>query len=395
MANGEFDCFAIRNMYSIFAYCTMIADRVRMEAYTQALRQSITPDTVVLDIGTGTGIFALLACQFGARRVYAIEPDDAIQAGRDIARANGYADRIEFIQDVSTQVELPERAGVVISDMRGILPLLQQHIPSIVDARQRLLVPGGKLIAERDTCWAAVVEAPELYRRHTVPWDDNDYGLDMDAVRRILINTWRKGRVTPEQLLVEPQCWATLDYATVESPDLRGEATWTVTRAGTAHGLIVWFDSILAEGISMTNAPGAPELIYGSAFFPWTQPVALAVGDTVSVVLGADLIGEDYIWRWDTQVLDQGQTAHVKAGFNQTTFYGAPVALAQLHKRAASHVPSLSEDGQIDQLILALMERGTSLGETARQVLERFPRRFTTWEEALTRVGDLSEKYNR
>src|SRR5437870_11229737 len=76
-------------MYSVADYGIMIADRVRMEAYMQALRSAVRPGGVVVDIGTGTGIFALLACRFGARRVYAIEPNDAIQVAREIARANG------------------------------------------------------------------------------------------------------------------------------------------------------------------------------------------------------------------------------------------------------------------------------------------------------------------
>ena len=37
--------------YDIFAYGKMIADTVRMEAYTGALRQLIDPGKVVLDIG--------------------------------------------------------------------------------------------------------------------------------------------------------------------------------------------------------------------------------------------------------------------------------------------------------------------------------------------------------
>ena len=153
-------------MYSIAGYGKMIADRGRMDAYRAALRQFIRSDSVVLDIGCGTAIFSLLACQLGARRVYAVEADDAIQVGREIAAANGYRERIVFIQDRSDRVNVPESADIIVSDLRGILPLFEHHLSSIIDARQRLLAPGGVLIPQSDTLWAAVVQAPELYSRH-------------------------------------------------------------------------------------------------------------------------------------------------------------------------------------------------------------------------------------
>jgi protein arginine N-methyltransferase 1 len=373
----------------------MITDGPRMAAYVQALRQAVKPGAVVLDIGAGTGIFALLAGQFGARRVYAIEPNDAIQVGRDLAAANGYADRIEFIQELSTRVILPERADVIISDLRGVLPLCEGHIPAIADARRRLLAPGGVLIPQRDTLWAAVVEAPQVYERYTSPWADRSYELNMAAAQDIVTNTWRKGRVTPADLLVEPQCWATLDYTTITDPDIRAEVTWTAKRTGTAHGISVWFDAILAEGIGFSNAPDQPELIYGSAFFPWSTPLALAEGDTVAVTWQANLVGDDYIWRWATCILNQGRPGQVKANFNQSTFLGVPLSPTQLRRRAASHVPALNEDGQIVQFALKLMADSTSLGDIAQQVLERFPTRFTTWQEALSRAGELSLKYSQ
>ena len=96
--------------YDIYAYGRMVRDRVRTDAYVEALRESIGSNSVVLDIGTGVGILALLACKFGARKVYAVDPNDAIQIARELAAVNGYADRIEFIQNLSTRITLPEPA---------------------------------------------------------------------------------------------------------------------------------------------------------------------------------------------------------------------------------------------------------------------------------------------
>jgi protein arginine N-methyltransferase 1 len=382
-------------MYSIIDYSAMVADRIRTDAYCEALRHAVKPGAVVLDIGTGAGIFALLACRFGARKVYAIESSDVIQVAREVAAANGYWERIEFIQRLSTKAKLQEQADVIVSDIRGVLPLFDHHLPSIIDARERMLAPSGALIPKCDTLWAAVAEAPELYKRYTGPWEANVYGIDMAPARPIVTNTWTRGQVMPEQLLVEPQCWATLDYAIVESPDVSGEVTWTVARTGTAHGLNIWFDAILAEGVGFSNAPGSPKLIYGSAFFPWSTPVSVADGDTISVMLQANLVGEDYVWRWNTSVLDQGHPGQVKANFKQSTLFGALLSQARLRKRAASYVPATNEDGQIDQCILAMMDGELSLDDIAHRVLDRFPMRFPKWQDALTRVGELSEKYSR
>jgi protein arginine N-methyltransferase 1 len=373
----------------------MIADHVRMDAYVQALYQAVKPGSVVVDIGTGTGTFALLACHLGARQVYAIEIGDVIQVAREIAAANGYAERIAFIQNHSTQVTLPERADVIVSDLHGVLPLFQHHLPSIADARRRFLGPGGVLIPQHDTLWLAVVEAPDLYSQYTAPWDDHGYGLDMEAARRLATNMWRKGRVRPEQLLVEPRCWATLDYRTLESPDVCAEVTCTAARAGIAHGLIVWFDAALAEGVYLSNAPGQPESIFGSAFFPWSTPVRCAVGDTVCVTLEATLVGEDYTWRWNTRVLNQGHAGQVKANFKQSTFFGVPLSPERLRRRADSYVPTLNEDGQIDRLILELMSDHMSLATIAGRLSAQFPSRFATRQDALTRVAELSEQYSQ
>ncbi|PYV14678.1 MAG: hypothetical protein DMG07_11505, partial [Acidobacteria bacterium] len=331
--------------------------------------------------------------QFGARKVYAIEPDEAIQVAREMAAANGFSDRVEFFQDVSTRVDLPEQADVIVSDLRGLLPLFGRHLPSITDARRRFLAPGGRLIPRRDTLWAAVVQAPDLYCRHVDPWDDNGYGLDMQAARRLAVNTYHGGPVTPGHLLVEPKCWATLDYTTVESPDVGAPVSWVMERAGTVHGLILWFDTTLADGVGFSNAPGAPELCYGIAFFPLSQPVRVVAGDTVTVVLRAKLLGGEYIWCWDTRVLDGGDSGRTKAQFEQSSFFEFPISAGRLQKWAADHVPKLNQEGEVDEFILSRIDSSTALGEIARRVLDRFPARFADWRDALGRVTKITDEY--
>src|SRR6185295_10009683 len=103
-------------MYSLWDYCRMIEDPVRTDAYLAALRRAVTPGCVVVEIGTGTGFFAVMAVRMGARRVYAVEADPVVAAAREVAARNGCADRIEFIEAMSTETTLPEQGDVLLSD---------------------------------------------------------------------------------------------------------------------------------------------------------------------------------------------------------------------------------------------------------------------------------------
>jgi type I protein arginine methyltransferase len=380
-------------MYSVAGYGKMVADAPRMEAYVGALRQAVKSGSVVVDLGSGPGLFALLACQMGARRVYAIEPDNVIEVARQAAIANGYQERLICIQDYSTRVTLPERADVIVSDLRGVLPWYQHHLPSMADARRRLLKPDGILIPGRDIVWAALADAPEQYSDIVGPWEDTRYGIDLSYARQYVTNTWRKLRVNSEQLLPPPVQWCVVDYSRLESPDMVGEISWTIAKASTAHGLAIWFDSELINGIGFSNHPANNELIYGNAFFPFTKPIHFAAGDNVRVKLRARLIGEDYVWTWDTRVFSQGETTKTKEEFQQSTFFGVPLSIKQLHKRSADFVPTLNDDGETTAKVLGLMNGRTSLQEIADCLARTFPKRYPSSELAFAKAAELSLKY--
>ena len=318
-------------MYSLHFYGRMLADTPRLNAYVEALRRWVTPDSVVLDLGSGPGVFALLACKFGARRVYAVEPDNTINIAREAAVANGYAERIEFFQRLSTEVALPEPATIIISDLRGVLPWFQQHIPAIIDARKRLLATGGTLIPARDFLWAAVVEAPERYEEIVGPWLHNRLDLNLSAGASRITNTWRKTRFDANELVTEAVRWTALDYYEVQSADVDSEISWRAARSGTAHGIAVWFDAETADGIGFTNKPGAEELIYGQGFFPFPWAVDVSEGEQIRLKLRADLVEDDYVWSWDTDFMDQ------KIGFRQSTFFSAALSAEELKKKYAQH----------------------------------------------------------
>ncbi len=382
-------------MYSLHSYGEMIADRMRTGTHARALRKAVKPGSVVLEIGTGPGIFAIFACKLGAKRVYAIESDEIINVARENALAADCADKIQFFEDLSLRVSLPERADIVFSDLRGGLPLLGQHIPSIIDARKRFLAPGGTLIPRRDTIYAAVAEIPKRYAEITSPWERNSCHQELTAARRLALNNIQRFRVKPRELLTAPEVWATLDYMSIENADVSGEIKWTAKRAGTGHGILTWFDAELIDGIGFSTAPGTPASVYAPLFFPWANPVKLARGQSVRVRLEAKLVNDEYVWRWTTDVRPGAAKERTGAHFDQSTFAGSVISLAKLHKSASDYVPQLSETGDVDRRILELMDGRATLEGIARLLASEFRETFADWHEALSRVGTVSQKYSR
>ena len=128
-------------MYSVREFGDMISS-ARFNAYAKAISRSVRDGDVVAEIGCGPAVFALLACRAGTKRIYAIETEDMIHVAKEIAAANGVADRIQFLQSDSRKVELPERVDVIVSDIRGLLPLFDGALASLPDAKKK--IPGSQ-----------------------------------------------------------------------------------------------------------------------------------------------------------------------------------------------------------------------------------------------------------
>jgi len=380
-------------VYSLAAFGRMVTDRLRTDAYAEALRRVIKTGDVVVDIGTGPGILSLIACRSGARRVYAFEPSGVIELAREIAAANGFADRIQFIPKMSTDSSLPEPANVIVSDVRGILPFFGKGLVSVIDARERLLAPGGKMIPLSDTVWIAGVCAPDLHRESLGPWNTRPYDFDMSAASRRTSNSASQCSVTSAQVFLEPRPLSTLDYATLQRTDLDATVSWTADHASQGHGIVLWFDSVLAEGVTLTNRPGAPPLIYRQLFLPWPEALDVCLGDIVSVTASARLVGDEYVWRWDTRLISKSSPNRAQPPFHQSTFYASDFSFPELRASASQFQPRLNEDGLVHRRTLALMEGELSLEAIARELPRDFPKRFPRWQDAFNLVASISRSF--
>jgi len=380
------------SLYTLDQFAAMFADRVRMDAYTAAIEKSVRPGDAVLDLGCGPGIFALLACKAGARRVYAIDLSEAVEFGRHLATVNGIADRIHFLRGDSRQIHLPERVNVIISDIRGVLPLFSHAIGTLEDARTRFLIEGGALLPSRDTLVAAIMESPKHYEEVTNSWKSIPR-LDLSSGLPLVLNTLYRQHLKPEQLLSAPRPWHTLEYSRGAKLPAEGQLQFRASRSATGHGIGLWFETQLLDGIGYSTEPRNTETVYGHIFLPWLQAVSLCEGDTVTVDLRAHLVGNDYIWQWETTIpASHGRAA---AHFRQSTFYGSVFSPSFLKKHATDFVPVLSETGLAERWLFQAMDGNRSLQDIAAESARLFPHVFRRVEDAFNRAAEIAEKFSR
>jgi type I protein arginine methyltransferase len=370
--------------YDIASYGDMMVSEPRMSSYVDALRAAVTPGCRVIDLGCGPGIFAFLALQFGAGHVDAIEPDPSILLARDLARRNGMADRITFFQGLSTDFTPAAPADVLLSDIRGNMPLFQHHIPIIADARKRLLRPGGVQIPQVDTIRVALLSDPDLTKRLHGPWDDR-FGLDLTPAIRFGTSSMRRMAITADRLMSDPADIITIDYTTVIDPNARGQAALVATRASRIDGLAIWFDARLDAVNGYSNAPGEPDLVYGHSALPLAQPVDLAAGDRLHVDLRATYVDHSYEWTWVTAIQPADQPDR-RALFTQSSLQSRVIDPVALSRRADGHVPRAGATLAVDRYILNLVDGTRSQGQMAAALRDQFPDLGLTADAALRRV---------
>ena len=307
----------------------------RLTQYERAIAAVVRQGDVVLDLGTGSGLLAVLACRAGARRVYAIEASDAVQIGTLITSTTEFAERIEFVHATSQKVALSEQVDVIVGDIHDTFGFQPGGLASIMDVRDRLLKPGGTLIPQATELMIAPLEAAALYAREIDVWNGCVHGVGLSSIRPFAVSHVHPGRFDSDQLLSPAAAIGTLDLARATSLHFSGSAVTTIHRDGIAHGLCGCFVTTLAGDIRMGNVPGDSSTTnFAQAFFPFDQPVSVAAGDEVSISIDSH---DGYIARWRAAISRGGQR---HAQFDHSTLNGLLVSPASAASRLRRGKPS-------------------------------------------------------
>ena len=210
--------------------------------------------------------------------MYAVEHSDLIEVAREIARLNGFTN-IEFVQANSREFTPPEPIDVVVHEQMGDELFNENMLQNVLDLRDRVLRPGGRILPARFRLYVEPVSMHEAMRVRRFWNIELPEGIDLAAMATSPVAArFDTGR--NEQLWVRPGAVA----ATVGSPEPILEVDLgtlqDVTELPVDHvvertaavdtivdGACVWFEAVFDDETTLTTSPLATNTSWGNRMF--------------------------------------------------------------------------------------------------------------------------------
>lgn len=265
---------------------SMLADSFRNDAYARALRATVRPGDVVLDIGTGSGLLAMMAAQAGASRVVACEANPALAAtARKIVERNGFADRIEIVAAKSTALErsgaLEGGADLIVSEIFSHTLIDEGAIESLNHAMKVLARPGARIIPATASIEVALVDydgdAPAPVGR-VAGFDLAPFDRHMPGSITVPTKSRHLHLRSPARSLFA------FDFTRGDAATEGRRTLALESGGGRVTGIAQWIALQLTDDIRFENAPGLDRWSHWPiAVYPFDSPVETGAGDEVGI----------------------------------------------------------------------------------------------------------------
>ena len=267
---------------------SMLGDEARIAAFERAIIAAVKPGDVVLDIGTGSGLLAMMAAKAGASHVYACESVAVIaRKAREIISANALSDRITVLDKRSTDlvvdVDIPERADVLVSEIVDRVLIGEGIIPTLEHALTELVKPDAKIIPQSGRLLISAIECEELYARNTV---SSATGFDISLFNEFSLcggSALMQLNGLELKRLSEPTEAINFSFS---SPDFAVEektVALKTTKPGTLHGVVMWFELVIDGENAIDNTPWRPDNHWSHEVYLLEKPRQIESGDQIGV----------------------------------------------------------------------------------------------------------------
>lgn len=264
----------------------MLNDEKRNAAFEQALANAITSDSIVLDIGSGTGLLAMMAARAGAKQTITCEMVPQLaELARDTVVLNGLSDRVMMLDKKSTSVvigsQMMRKANLLVTETVDCGLLGEGIVPSIAHAKANLLTEDAQIVPCAATVFGMVVESPRLRNLNSAR---TVAGFDVSLMNRYATAHYFPVRLAAFEYtaLTDPFKVFHFDFANGTIIPERKTIAVRANRDGVGHCIIFWFNMQLDEETSISNEPGSTTH-WEQALQCLDREVAIHAGHTLAI----------------------------------------------------------------------------------------------------------------
>ncbi len=265
---------------------SMLADAPRNDFYARAIRETVRPGDLVLDIGTGSGLLAMMAVEAGAGRVVACEANPALAAtAREIVERNGFGGRIEVIASKSTALEragsLAGGADLIVSEIFSHTLIDEGAIESLNHGMKVLARPGARIIPASASVRVALVD----YGGDMLPPVGRVAGFDLSPfdhhTAALMTVPTRSRHLRPRG---PARSLFAFDFTRGEAP-AEGRRTLALESAGGwVTGVVQWIGLRSSDSIAFENAPRRDVWSHWPCVvYPFESPLETSAGEEVRI----------------------------------------------------------------------------------------------------------------
>ncbi|KAI3386574.1 hypothetical protein SNEBB_009490 [Seison nebaliae] len=252
----------------------MMQDYIRTSTYQRAMLDNLDEfrDAVVIDVGTGSGILSHFALQAGAKRVYAIEASSIAQHAQHLVDSNQLNDRLKIVTGKVEDIDLPEKADIIISEPMGYMLINERMLESYIHAR-KFLKPNGNMYPTKGILYCIPFCDEMLYMEMAAKgnfWTQKCFfNLDISSLQQAAIaESFRQPIVDTFDIRIcdvsEESQYYEIDFLKSSEESLHTisfPVKYRCRKTSNIHGLAFWFDvAFIGKNVTswLTTAPGQP-----------------------------------------------------------------------------------------------------------------------------------------
>jgi predicted RNA methylase len=267
----------------------MMNEQKRNQAYFDALKSVITPKSKVFEIGTGSGLLSMMAAKLGAKQVDTCETVPLIaETAQRIIVDNGFEKTIKVIAkksvDIKVGEDIPEKADVLVSEIFSSELLGEHVLPSIEDAKRRLLKPEGRVVPAVGHIMIALFTGDDIRRNLIV---DDSFGFNLQQFNSVVS---KKRMIARNDLNIEMLSDGIEAFSFYfENEDFFPGQTKTVDisvkSAGRCYGIIQWIRLQMSRDVVFENHPTEKSAVsnWQQCAYLFDEPVELKRGQVVVI----------------------------------------------------------------------------------------------------------------